>query len=413
MSGHRVRVLTVAVLLMAGAGRAAAQDPAPEPPEQVPSPAQPAAPPVMSSPAWRWSAEASAFAGYNYQHRKFTDFDAWESQNWVMAALDRPGRRWNVSTIAMFTFEPFSLNDIGSPQAFQTGETFNNAPIIDYQHPHDLIMQLSADVTHATDRTLLGLSGAVVGTPPIGPPPFMHRPSATENPQAPLGHHYLDSTHVTHGVITGSARVAGVGFEAGVFRGREPDEVRTDLDMGRLDSLATRVSWSRGAWYAQVSSAWLKQPERLSTYDSVKRTASVSHVFRLGGGLLSWMAAAGQNREAHGNLEAYVIEGTWRLEERWSVYSRTEYAAKDILDAGFHPVGMGHTHRQSPVGAFTIGATRYLLTGIWGALGLGADVTGYSVPANLSEAYGSPVSWHAFVRYRGRTGTSAMTHHQH
>ena len=97
------------------------------------------------------------------------------------------------------------------------------------------------------------------------------------------------------------------------------------------------------------------------------------------------MAAAGQNREAHGNLEAYVLEGTWRLEERWSVYSRAEYVAKDILDAGFHPVGMGHTHRQSPVGAFTIGATRYLLTGIWGTLGLGADVTGYSVPANLQR----------------------------
>ena len=75
------------------AGRAAAQEPPPDPaPEQAPSPVQPAAPPVMSSPAWRWSAEASAFAGYNYQHRKFLDFDAWESQNWVMAALDRPGR---------------------------------------------------------------------------------------------------------------------------------------------------------------------------------------------------------------------------------------------------------------------------------------------------------------------------------
>ena len=44
----------------------------------------------------------------------------------------------------MLSFEPFSLDDIGSPQAFQTGETFNNAPIIDYQHPHDLLMQLAA-----------------------------------------------------------------------------------------------------------------------------------------------------------------------------------------------------------------------------------------------------------------------------
>ena len=116
----------------------------------------------------------------------------------------------------MLTLEPFSLDDIGSPQAFQTGETYNNAPIIDYQHPHDLVMELGADFTRAAGRAPVGLSAALVGPPPIGPPPFMHRPSATENPQAPLGHHYLDSTHITHGVVTGSVARGGVGLEAGV-----------------------------------------------------------------------------------------------------------------------------------------------------------------------------------------------------
>ena len=249
----------------------------------------------------------------------------------------------------MFTFEPFSLDDIGSPQAFQTGETFQNAPIIDYQHPHDLIMQLSADVTHATDRATLGLSGAVVGTAADRPAavhasPVGHRePAVAARPSLPR----LDPRHPRRRHrqrphrrrrLRGR-RVPGPRARRGAHRPRP----------GPARLLATRVSWSRGAWYAQVSSAWLEQPERLSTYDSVKRTASVSHVFRLGGGSLSWMAAAGQNREAHGNLEAYVLEGTWRLEERWSVYSRAEYVAKDILDAGFHPVGMGHSHRQSPV----------------------------------------------------------------
>ena len=46
----------------------------------------------------------------------------------------------------MFSLEPFTLRDIGSPQVFQTGETFNGAPLIDYQHPHDLIMNLGARV---------------------------------------------------------------------------------------------------------------------------------------------------------------------------------------------------------------------------------------------------------------------------
>jgi hypothetical protein len=252
-----------------------------------------------------------------------------------------------------------------------------------------------------------------VGTPPIGPPPFMHRLSATENPQAPLGHHYLDSTHVTHGVVTGGLRVAGWGIEGGAFQGREPDEDRTDFDLGPLDSYAVRASWTHGSWYAQVSNAWLTRPERLSPYDSTRWTASVSHAFALAGGTLAWTAATGQNREVFGNLDAYLLEGTWRLPQRWAVYSRAELVDKDILDAGFHPIGVAHTHRQSEVGAFTIGATRDLLTRVWGTLGLGADITGYRVPENLRDAYGSPVSWHAFVRYRGRAGTSAMTHHQH
>ena len=242
----------------------------------------------------------------------------------------------------------------------------------------------------------------------------MHRPSATENPQVPLGHHYLDSTHITPGVVTGSLRAAGLGLEAGVFRGREPDEDRTDLDLGPLDSYALRVSWTRGAWAAQVSSAWLERPERLSIYDSVRRTASVSHEVAVGAGALAWTAAFGQNREVHGNLEEYLLEGIWRLADRSAPATpRAELVDKDILDAGFHPVGVGHRHRQSRVGAVTLGGTRYLASGRWGTVGLGADVTGYHVPPNLKDAYGSPVSFHVFVRYRASAGMPAMAPHQH
>ena len=376
--------------------------------------AQTAATPAPTEPAaWHWSGEASVFAGFNYQQRKFFDFDAWESQNWLMGAVERRDATWGVRAVTMLSLEPFSLADIGSPQAFQTGETYNNAPIIDYQHPHDLVMELGVELTRAAGRATAGLTAALVGTPPIGPVPYMHRPSATENPQVPLGHHYLDSTHITHGVVAGSLRAAGLGLEAGVFKGREPDEERTDLDLGPLDSYALRLSWTRGAWATQVSSAWLERPERLSPYDSVRRTASVAHEVAVGAGLLAWTAAFGQNREVHGNFEEYLLEGTWRLADRWSRYSRAELVDKDILDAGFHPVGVGHRHRQSQVGAVTVGGTRYLASGRWGTVGLGADVTGYQVPTNLKDAYGSPVSFHAFVRYRASVGVPALVHHQY
>ena len=67
-----------------------------------------------------------------------------------MGAVERRDAAWSVRAVSMLSLEPFSLDDIGSPQVFQTGETYNNAPLIDYQHPHDLVMQLGVDLTRAS-----------------------------------------------------------------------------------------------------------------------------------------------------------------------------------------------------------------------------------------------------------------------
>ncbi len=404
----RIGVIAATALLLwpAGAGAQAtsvATQPAliaPEPPRSAPA-------------TWTWAIDANAFGGYNYQRREFTDFDAWESQNWLMAAAVRTGGTWTTTATAGFTLEPATIADIGSPQAFQTGETFGNAPLIDYQHPHDLLMTLAIDTARAVGRATVKVGAALVGAPPIGPPPFMHRASASENPQAPLSHHQLDSTHSTQGLVRAGLGVAGFTVNGGVFHGREPDEQRTDVDLGRLDSYALQMAWARGRWSAQVSNAWLTRPERLSTYDASRRTASVGYEWRDGERLFAWTAAAGQNREVHGNLEAYLLEATWRVSNLNAFYMRAEQVAKDILDAGFHPIGIGHIHRQSNVGALTGGYVRDLVTGRYGRIGVGGDLTLYNVPANLQEGYGRPVSVHAFVRVRGRAGSPAMAGHVH
>ena len=50
------------------------------------------------------------FAGYNYQYRKFTDFDEFESQNWLMTTLARSfSSASHLRIDAMFSFEPFTL----------------------------------------------------------------------------------------------------------------------------------------------------------------------------------------------------------------------------------------------------------------------------------------------------------------
>lgn len=359
---------------------------------------------------WQWQFTATTFAGFNYQYRKFRDFDAFESQNWLMAAGERPVGAGRLRVGTMWSFETFTVQDLGSPQVFQTGETFQGAPLIDYQHPHDLVMKLGAAYSRSSGRVTLVAGADVVGTPTLGPPPFMHRPSSRESPQAPLSHHYLDSTHITPGVIWGGVGLGSWRLEGSWFQGLEPDENRRDLDLGALDSGAVRIQWANGPWSAQVSGALLNEPERVTPYDAKRVTASLSYARGDERRSLAWMAAYGQNREIHGNLEAYLLEATLRATPNDVFYTRLESVAKDILDVGFHPLGF-HRHRQSPVGALTLGFLREFARTPFDNFGLGADVTVYAVPGNLKDAYGSPVSVHLFARYRVQVGSQGMHVH--
>jgi hypothetical protein len=366
---------------------------------------------AATSGAWQWGVEASVFAGYNYQRREFTDFDEIESQNWLMSALSKTfSSGANIELVGMFSLEPFTLRDIGSPQVFQTGETYKNAPLIDYQHPHDLIMNLGGRFSRAFSATTVTIGAYAVGPAPLGPPAFMHRPSAALNPQAPLSHHYLDATHITPGVVSVSVERAGFGIEAGAFHGQEPDEDRLDLDTAALDSYGVRASWADGPWWFQISGADLKTPERTSPYDATRVTASATYFKGDENRSIAWTAAFGQNREVFGKLEAYLFEAA-KQAGRHGLYARAENVEKDILDAGFHPIGTAHVHRPSRVGALTLGYLRDVAVRAFGRFSIGGDVTGYLVPDNLKESYGSPWSFHAFLRYRGQAG--ARLHHIH
>jgi hypothetical protein len=366
--------------------------------------------PPAAGEGWQWSLDGSVVFGFNYQYRKFRDFSAWESQNWLMAGGARRVHAGTFQVTTMLSLEPWTIADIGSPQAFQTGETFRRAPLIDYQHPHDLIMALGASYRRSWSGGTWALAAAAVGAPALGPFAFMHRASAAGNPQAPLSHHYMDSTHVTPGVVTAAVTAGAWTMDSSWFKGREPDENRTDLDLGALDSYSVRLGWTRGEWSAQASGAHLTLPEITSPYNAKKVSASLSYT-QQGGRAIAWMAAFGQNRESHGNLEAYLLEGVMRVTRKNTLYARAESVAKDILDAGFHPAGTFHRHRQSQVGSLTLGFVRDVAMTAAGRFGVGADVTGYLVPDNLQDAYGAPASFHVFVRYRrGNDGRAGVTH---
>jgi hypothetical protein len=147
---------------------------------------------------WRWSWDGNAFFGYNHQDRRFVDVSVWESQNWGMLAVDRPLRSNDRFTVVgMLSLEPFTMENQGSPQLFQTGESFNQIPLVNFQHPHDFVMNFGATYRFVRSGVSYVVGADLVGTPTLGPTPFMHRASGRDNPQVPLTHHYLDSTHST------------------------------------------------------------------------------------------------------------------------------------------------------------------------------------------------------------------------
>ena len=51
-------------------------------------------------------------------------------------------------------------------------------------------------------KSSIFLYGGLPGEPAFGPPAFMHREAIMDSPEAPISHHWLDSTHITFGVLT-------------------------------------------------------------------------------------------------------------------------------------------------------------------------------------------------------------------
>src|SRR5207248_9424582 len=128
------------------------------------------------------------------------------------------------------------------PFLFQTGETAFGKPIVDGQHPHDLIMGLGIQYARPlSEKTMFQIYFAPVGDPALGPVAFPHRASAMELPQATLGHHWQDSTHIANEVVTLGIAHKQFKLEASGFYGTEPNENRWNIDSGPINSWSTRL----------------------------------------------------------------------------------------------------------------------------------------------------------------------------
>ena len=311
--------------------------------------------------------------------------------NWGMLTARRSLGGGSLALRAMASADPWTVGARGYPLLLQSGESYNGAPLVDRQHPHDLWIELAALWERPLAKNLAAsLYLAAVGEPAVGPPAFQHRPSAQSDPFAPLGHHWQDATHITYGALTASLFSRAVKIEASAFNGREPDARRTDFDFRKIDSYGARVAmapsprWSLSAWYA-----YLDTPEELHPDESIHRYGAA--VLTAQGSLNAALVWG-----ANGNRHSALIEGDVEVSRGHHVFTRVEYVRKSgedlVLTPGTYDVGsivLGYLK------AWGVGRGEWGL-GVRGSLGL--------VPATLEGEYGSrtPMGGAIFARWRPR-----------
>ncbi len=299
----------------------------------------------------------------------------------------------------MFSLDPLTNRKKGYPNLFQTGETANGQPLKDRQHPHDLIMEIAASYSTPLGGNTRGFVYlAPAGEPALGPAAFQHRPSAWDNPAAPISHHWLDGTHITYGVATAGMTIGDRWkVEASTFTGSEPNENRYNFDPIRLNSYSGRVSLNPGKDFSlQVSYGFLKSPETLEPGVNQHRlTASVmsSRAFSNGDSLAT-MVAFGQNRKSDtGNTSSALLAEAAYTQGRQVYFARWDSAAKNEL------VGVPSGSYQ--VQKLSVGGVYNLKQDVQGQQGVGASLDFFTYPSALKPSYGNgPVSATIFYRWR-------------
>ena len=330
------------------------------------------------------------------------------SPNWGMFAAGHDIGHGSVLFDLMLSLEPATITGRRYPELFQTGETVYGKPLVDGQHPHDFVMALGVHYAHPLgEGVTLELYFAPVGDPALGPVAFPHRASAAELPEAPLSHHWQDSTHISDEVVTLGVRYKKIRLEGSGFYGTEPDEFRWNIDHGPINSWSTRLSWfpSRN-WLAQVSLGRLAHPEMLLPGDVVRATASVQYTRPMQGSDWSTSLIWGRNHDTfdHRNSNAYLIESVAPYRSKNFFTGRAELVDKDELflddpDAeAFLNRTAGSTFR---IGAYTAGYTRDIGVFHHAETGIGLNFTAYTTPAAIKPYYGRhPTGWNIFARVR-------------
>lgn len=324
------------------------------------------------------------------------------SVNWLMGMAERPAGRGQFTARVMTSVEWLTVGRCGYPNLLQTGETCRGLALHDRQHPHDVFMELVASYRRPLgNRVALEIYGGPAAEPALGPVAYPHRASALPNLFSPISHHWLDATHVTFGVATAGLYGRRWKVEASAFNGREPDDVRYDLDLGPLDSGSTRVWWMPSdRWAIQISTGRLvgdahgAEQARAVT----RTTASITyHRRRLAGRWWAGTLAWGVNREHDAAADALLAEVAVATSDVDTWFVRGELAEKTAEELAI-PGGV----TSLTVAKAQVGYTRQFARRARTQFGVGASIGLGVVPAAVETRYGrrTPIDGAVFLSMR-------------
>jgi hypothetical protein len=318
-----------------------------------------------------------------------------------------------ISIDLMGTAERWTYPYHGYPELLQIGEERGDGtPFIDAQHPHSSpVMGLTlSDTVALRDTETLKVFFAPRGESTDGPVAYMHRESARDNPDAPLGHHVgQDVGHISSTVLGAQLDLGTWIVEASGFNGTEPQPTRVDLPLGPINSEALRITCVMSPEHramASVAHAEQTDPEYPGTTSATRLSASLyDHLALADLGPIDHTFVIGSIKRHPADPvltsfldEAVISRGTSDLWERIEVLQRLP----SELDIPMPPDLAGRNDRRW-VAAMTVGYTHWMSSRSRLQLGVGSSLTMDVVPAEWASPYGhrTPLTVRVILQLRG------------
>lgn len=340
--------------------------------------------------------------------------DQFAAPNMFMVDAGRAvGTRQFVNIDLMGTAELWTYPDHGYPELLQIGEQRGDGtPFIDAQHPHTSpVMGLTlSDTVMLRDTVTLKLFFAPRGESTDGPVAYMHRESARDDPDAPLGHHVgQDVGHISSTVLGAQLDLGSWILEGSGFNGTEPQPTRVDLPLGSINSEAFRITYVISSEHrAMASVAHVEQtdPEYPGTTSATRLSASLyDHLALADLGIIDHTFVIGsiKRHPTDPSLtsfldEALISRGSSDFWERIEVLQRLP-SELDIPA----PPALGGSNDSRWVAAMTVGYTHWVTSLSRLQLGVGSSLTMDVVPSEWASTYGhrTPLTIRVILQLRG------------